>query len=119
MLEIFGYDYIRTARAKGMTERQVILVHALRNALIPVVTVMGTILGHLLTGTIIVETVFAWPGLGRLIVDSIFFRDYPVIQGFVLFAGTVFVLINLVVDLSYPWIDPRVRLVEGGASGGG
>ena len=117
MLEILGNDYIRTARAKGLPERRVVLFHALRNALIPVVTVMGTILGHLLTGTIIVETVFAWPGLGQLIVDSIFFRDYPVIQGFVLFAGTVFVLINLVVDLSYTWIDPRVRL--GGASRGG
>ncbi len=114
MLEVLGYDYIRTARAKGLVERKVILVHALRNALLPLVTVMGTFLGHQLTGTIIVETVFAWPGLGRLIVDSIFFRDYPMIQGFVLFAGTVFVLVNLVVDLSYTWIDPRVRLAGRG-----
>ena len=118
MLEALGYDYIRTARAKGLSERNVILRHALRNALIPVVTVMGTLLGHLLSGAIITETVFAWPGIGRLIVDSISFRDYPVIQGFVLFTGTVFVLVNLMVDLSYTLIDPRVRLVgEGGRSG--
>jgi ABC-type dipeptide/oligopeptide/nickel transport system permease component len=110
MLEVLGYDYIRTARAKGLSERKVILRHALRNALIPVVTVMGTLLGHLLSGAIITETVFAWPGIGRLIVDSISFRDYPVIQGFVLFTGTVFVLVNLMVDLSYTLIDPRVRL---------
>lgn len=114
MLEVLGNDYIGTARSKGLSERRVILVHALRNALIPVVTVMGTLLGFLLSGAIIVETVFAWPGLGRLIIDAISFRDYPVIQGFVLFTGTVFVLVNLVVDVSYTWIDPRVRLVDGG-----
>lgn len=114
MLEALGYDYISTARAKGLSERRVILLHALRNVLIPVVTVMGTLLGLLLSGAIIVETVFAWPGLGRLIIDAISFRDYPVIQGFVLFTGTVFVLVNLIVDVSYTWIDPRVRL---GAAG--
>ena len=114
MLEVLGYDYISTARAKGLTERRVILLHALRNVLIPVVTVMGTLLGLLLSGAIIVETVFAWPGLGRLIIDAISFRDYPVIQGFVLFTGTVFVLVNLIVDVSYTWIDPRVRLGDGG-----
>ena len=114
MLEALGYDYISTARAKGLSDRKVILVHALRNVLIPVVTVMGTLLGLLLSGAIIVETVFAWPGLGRLIIDAISFRDYPVIQGFVLFTGTVFVLVNLIVDVSYTWIDPRVRLGEGG-----
>ena len=114
MLEALGYDYISTARAKGLTERRVILLHALRNVLIPVVTVMGTLLGLLLSGAIIVETVFAWPGLGRLIIDAISFRDYPVIQGFVLFTGTVFVLVNLIVDVSYTWIDPRVRLGAGG-----
>ena len=114
MLEALGHDYISTARAKGLSERRVILHHALRNVLIPVVTVMGTLLGLLLSGAIIVETVFAWPGLGRLIIDAISFRDYPVIQGFVLFTGTVFVLVNLVVDVSYTWIDPRVRLGAGG-----
>lgn len=118
MLEVLGYDYIRTARAKGLSERIVILRHALRNALIPVVTVMGTLLGHLLSGAIITETVFAWPGIGRLIVDSISFRDYPVIQGFVLFTGTVFVLVNLIVDLTYGLIDPRVRLMGEGGRGG-
>jgi peptide/nickel transport system permease protein len=114
MLEALGNDYISVARAKGLPERRVILVHAFRNALVPVVTVMGTLLGFLLSGAIIVETVFAWPGLGRLMIDAISFRDYPIIQGFVLFTGTVFVLVNLVVDVSYTWIDPRVRLVDSG-----
>ena len=75
---------------------------------------MGTLLGFLLSGAIIVETVFAWPGLGRLMIDAISFRDYPIIQGFVLFTGTVFVLVNLVVDVSYIWIDPRIRLADSG-----
>ena len=96
-----------------MPERRVILVHALRNALIPVVTVMGTMLGFLLSGAIIIERVFAWPGLGRMMIDAISFRDYPVIQGFVIFAGTVFILVNLAVDVSYTWIDPRIRLAGG------
>ena len=117
MLEVMGYDYIRTARAKGLSERKVILIHALRNALIPVVTVMGNMFGFLISGAIIVETVFARPGLGRLIIEAISFRDYPMIQGFVLFTGTVFVLVSLIVDLSYNWIDPRVRLADGGPSG--
>ena len=112
MLECLSNDYIGVARAKGLSERRVVLVHALRNAMIPVVTVLGNLLGLLLSGAIIVETVFSWPGLGRLIVDSIQFRDYPVIQGFVLFTGSFFVLINLMVDLSYTWIDPRVSLVK-------
>lgn len=115
MLEVLGYDYIRTARAKGLSERKVILQHALRNALIPVVTVMGNMFGLLLSGAIIVETVFARPGLGRLIIEAISFRDYPVIQGFVLFTGTVFVLVSLIIDLSYTWIDPQVRLADGGS----
>lgn len=114
MLEVLAYDYIRTARAKGLSERKVILIHALRNALIPVVTIMGNMFGFLISGAIIVETVFARPGLGRLIIEAISFRDYPVIQGFVLFTGTVFVLVSLIVDLSYTWIDPRVRLANGG-----
>lgn len=90
-----------------------VLRHALCNALIPVVTVAGMSFGHLLGGAVIVETGFAWPGVGKLVVDSIFDRDYPLIQGYVLFMGTVFVLINLAVDLLYMWLDPRVRLGAG------
>lgn len=113
MLEAMGNEYMRVARAKGLPERRVILAHAFRNALIPLVTVMGTMLGFLLSGAIVIETVFAWPGLGRMMIDAISFRDYPVIQGFVLFTGTLFVLVNLVVDVSYTWIDPRIRLADG------
>lgn len=115
LLETLSSDYIRTARAKGLRQYQVILRHALRNALIPVVTITGTIFASLVAGAVIIETIFALPGLGRLIVDAISFRDYPIIQGFVIFAGTVFVIVNLMVDLSYVLIDPRVRL---GARGG-
>ncbi|HET7079294.1 MAG TPA: nickel ABC transporter permease [Chloroflexia bacterium] len=111
LLEALGEDYIQTARAKGLRQRTVVLQHALRNALIPVVTVAGMSFGHLLGGAVIIETVFAWPGVGKLLVDSILARDYPLIQGYVLFMGTVFVLINLGVDLLYVWIDPRIRLV--------
>jgi len=110
MLEVLGEDYIQTARAKGLAARTVVLQHALRNALIPIITVAGMSFGHLLGGTVIVETVFAWPGVGKLVVDSILARDYPLIQGYVLFMGTLFVLINLAVDLFYVWIDPRIRL---------
>lgn len=110
LLEVLDDDFVRTARAKGLTERAAVLEHALRNALIPIVTVVGIRFGHLLAGAVIVETVFAWPGIGKLAVDSIYDRDYPMIQGFVLFMGTVFVLLNLLVDLSYVWLDPRVRL---------
>jgi peptide/nickel transport system permease protein len=114
MLEVLGEDFVRTARAKGLHEGAVVVRHALRNALIPVVTVAGMSFGHLLGGAVIVETVFAWPGVGKLVVDSIFDRDYPLIQGYVLFMGTVFVLINLLVDLLYVWLDPRVQLASGG-----
>jgi ABC-type dipeptide/oligopeptide/nickel transport system permease component len=116
LLEVLGADYIRAARAKGVRDRWVVLKHALRNALIPVVTHMGTLFGYLVAGSVIVETVFAISGLGRLIVEAISFRDYPVIQGFVLFTGVVFMLINLLVDLSYSLIDPRVRLTSVGES---
>lgn len=112
LLEVLGEDYVRTARAKGLRERTVIAPHALKNALIPVVTVAGIVFGHFLTGAVIVETVFSWPGVGKYVIDSIFNRDYPVIQGFVVLAGTVFVLVNLVVDLLYVWLDPRVRLTR-------
>jgi peptide/nickel transport system permease protein len=112
LLEVLGQDYIQTARAKGLSARSVHLHHAFRNALLPVVTVTGMRFGALLGGTVIIETVFAWPGVGKFIVDSIFNRDYPVIQGFVLFMGTVFIVINLLVDLSYAWLDPRIQLIR-------
>jgi peptide/nickel transport system permease protein len=110
MLETLGQDFVRTGRAKGLRPRTVIVAHALRNALIPVVTVAGLRFAGLLGGAVIVETIFAWPGIGKFVVDAIFDRDYPVIQGFVIFMGSVFVLVNLAVDLSYAWLDPRVRL---------
>ncbi len=110
MLEILGQDYIRTSRAKGLGPRAVVIGHALRNALIPVVTVAGLRFASLLGGAVIVETIFAWPGIGKFVLDSIFDRDYPVVQGFVVFMGTAFLLINLIVDLSYAWLDPRIRL---------
>ena len=109
LLEELGEDYVRTARAKGLSERAVLLRHALRIALVPVLTFAATRFGHLLAGAAIVETVFGWPGIGTHIVDSIYDRDYPAIQGFVLFMGTVFVLLNLAVDLAYRALDPRVR----------
>jgi ABC-type dipeptide/oligopeptide/nickel transport system permease component len=110
LLEVLDEDFVRTARAKGLSERAAVLGHAVRAALIPIVTVVAMRFGHLLAGAVIVETVFAWPGVGKFVVDSIYDRDYPTIQGFVLFMGTVFVLLNLAVDISYVWLDPRVRL---------
>lgn len=112
LLEVLSQDYVKTARAKGLSEQSINLRHAFRNALIPVVTVAGMRFGGLLGGTVIVETIFAWPGVGKFMVDSIFNRDYPVIQGFVLFMGTVFILVNLLVDVSYAWLDPRIQLVR-------
>lgn len=112
LLEVLHEDFIRAARAKGLTERVVVWRHALRGALIPVVTVLGMAFGHLLGGAVIVETIFAWPGIGKLVIDSIYDRDYPMIQGFVLFMGTVFILLNLLTDISYRWIDPRIRLAK-------
>jgi peptide/nickel transport system permease protein len=110
MLEVLGQDYMTTARAKGLPERRTIGVHAMKNALAPVVTQIGLIFGFLLAYSAIVEVIFIWPGIGRLAVDAIAQRDYPMIQGFVIFAGTVFVLINLVVDLLYQRLDPRITL---------
>ncbi len=109
MLEVIRQDYIRTGRAKGLTERRVILVHALRNAAIPIVTVVGVQMSGLLSGSVITERVFSWPGVGRLLVDSIGVRDLPMVQGCVLFIATIFILLNLLVDLSYAWLDPRIR----------
>ena len=108
MLEILGRDYIRTGRAKGLAERAVVLRHALRNAAVPVLTVLGLQIGTLLGGAVITESVFAWPGMGKLVVDAIFFRDFPVVQTVLIFSATIFVLINLLVDLLYTVIDPRI-----------
>ncbi len=119
VLEELQADYVRTARAKGLPERLVVMRHALRNALNPIVTLTGMRFGGLLAGAVVVETVFAWPGIGSFVVDSIYDRDYPTIQGFVLFTGTVFVLVNLLVDLGYAWLDPRVRLTSVEGSSGG
>lgn len=109
LLEVLRQDYVRTARAKGLAERQVVSRHALRNASIPVITVIGLNVGGLLGGAILTETIFAWPGVGRLVVDAIFARDYPVVQGAVLVIALVFVVVNLLVDLSYAYLDPRIR----------
>lgn len=109
MLDVLRQDYITTARAKGLNERVVVYKHALKNALIPVVTVLGLQFGILLGGAVLTETVFAWPGIGRLLVDSILRRDYPVVQGTVLLLAFLFVLINLVVDIIYAFLDPRIQ----------
>ncbi len=108
LMEVMGEDYIRTARAKGLTFRAVVVLHALRNALIPIVTVFGMQVGQLMGGAILTETVFAWPGLGRLMVGAILDRDYPLLQGTILVFAGVYTLINLIVDLSYGLIDPQV-----------
>ncbi|MFB0518855.1 MAG: nickel ABC transporter permease [Acidobacteriota bacterium] len=109
MLEVMGEDYIRTARAKGLPERVVIYKHALKNALIPVVTIVGLQFGTLLTGAIITETIFAWPGLGRLTIQSISRRDYPLVQGCILMISLTYILVNLATDLLYTVLDPRIR----------
>jgi peptide/nickel transport system permease protein len=110
LLEVLRADYIRADRARGIRGYKIVFVHALRPALIPVLTHLGGIFGYLIAGSVIIETVFAIPGIGRLITDAISFRDYPIIQGFVVFTGTLFVSINLLVDLSYALVDPRVSL---------
>jgi peptide/nickel transport system permease protein len=109
MLEVIRQDYIRTARAKGLSERLVYYRHALKNALIPVVTVVGLQVGFLLGGAVLTETVFSWPGLGSLLIRGIATRDFPLVQGCVLVIATMFVLVNLVVDLLYAYLDPKVR----------
>lgn len=113
MLEVLGQDYVRTARAKGLKETLVIGKHALKNALIPLVTVAGMQFGFLIGGTVIIETVFAWPGVGRLVVQAIFNRDYPLVQASVLVLAVVFVAVNLVVDLLYVYLDPQISYLEG------
>ena len=110
LLEVMGVDYIKTARGKGLSEQVVIWRHALRNALIPMVTLLGLDLGALLAGSVITETIFAWPGIGRLAVDSIYARDFPVVQAVVCVVAVVYVAINLLVDILYVFLDPRIRL---------
>ena len=109
MLEVINQDYIRTARAKGVAERLIILRHALMNALIPLVTVVGLQMGELLGGTVVIETVFAWPGVGRLILQAVFQRDYPLVQAAVFILAMIFVGTNLLVDAAYRYLDPRIR----------
>lgn len=109
MLDVLGQDYVRTARAKGLASQKVIIKHAVKNALIPVITVLGTTVGNLMTGTYIIETIFGIPGVGRVSLDAIFQRDYPVIQVSVMLVSAVFVGVNLIVDLLYGVVDPRIR----------
>jgi peptide/nickel transport system permease protein len=110
MLEVLRSDYVELARAKGAPESRVVTKHALRNALIPTVTVVGLQVGVLLGGNMIVETVFGWPGLGRMVVDAIFNRDFPLIQGSVMIYAFTFVAVNLVVDILYTFLNPRITL---------
>jgi len=110
MLEVLNEDYLRTARAKGLSERRTLFVHALRNAAIPVVTILGLQFGGLLAGTVLTETVFSYPGMGRLLARSIFERDYPVVQGLILLISMMYVGVNLLVDVVYSLIDPRIRV---------
>jgi len=112
MLEVLSLDYIRTARSKGLRERIVIAKHAFKNALIPLVTVAGMQFGFLLGGTVIIETVFAWPGVGRLVVQAIFNRDYPLVQAIVLVLAVIFVAVNFIVDMLYMYLDPQISYFE-------
>ena len=109
MLEVIHQDYIRTARAKGLFEKSIILSHTLRNAMIPVITVIGLQLGALLGGAVLTETIFSWPGIGSYTVDAIMKSDYPVVQGAVMFIAVIFVIVNLIVDIIYAFIDPRIK----------
>src|SRR5207302_6440871 len=108
MIEVLNHDFIRTARAKGASWRRVVFAHALKNALIPVVTIVGLQIGGIIEGAVVTETVFTWPGVGRLAVESIFNRDYTVVQGIVLVAAFSYMSANLLVDLVYAWLDPRI-----------
>lgn len=112
MLEVLESDFIRTAYSKGLGERTVLFIHAFRNAMIPVVTIVGIQIASLLGGTVIIEKIFNWPGLGTLAIDSILARDFPMIQGIILFIGFIFVVINILVDVLYGIIDPRVKMMD-------
>jgi peptide/nickel transport system permease protein len=116
MIEVLGADYIRTARSKGLAQKAVVVRHALRNSLIPVVTILGLQMGALMSGAVVTEQIFVIPGFGRLIVEAVFTRDYPVVQGVVLITASAYVLINLLVDVSYSVLNPRIR-IRGGADG--
>ena len=109
MLEVLGSDYVRTARSKGLSERKVVYKHALRNAVLPVVTIAGIQFGYLIAGAVLVETVFSWPGMGRLMFDGILRRDYPLIMGILIFSSTLVIIANLVTDILYGFLDPRIR----------
>jgi peptide/nickel transport system permease protein len=110
MLDVLGSDFIRTARAKGLAERVVLYKHALRNAVLPVITVLGLQFGNVLAGAILVETVFNWPGLGRLAFESVLRRDYPTILGVLVFSSIVVIVMNLLTDLAYRLVDPRIKV---------
>ena len=112
MLEVLGDDYVRTARAKGLPPWRVVGIHALRNALIPVVTTIGLQVGVLMAGAILTETIFSWPGVGKWMVDSIFRRDYPVVQGGLLLIAVIVMFVNLTVDIVYSIVNPRIRHVR-------
>ena len=109
MLEVLREDYVRTARAKGLSPARVVFVHALRNALVPVLTVIGLLVGTLLGGAVLTETIFSWPGVGKWLIDAIGRRDYPVVQGGILITATLVIAVNLLVDLMYGWVNPRIR----------
>jgi peptide/nickel transport system permease protein len=109
LLEVMRQDYIRTARAKGLREQAVVWGHALQNSLIPLITVVGVQVGYLLGGVVVTEEVFTLPGVGRLLLWAVFQRDYPLVQGTILFVSALFMLSNLVVDLIYAWVDPRIH----------
>jgi ABC-type dipeptide/oligopeptide/nickel transport system permease component len=112
MLEILNQNYIRTARAKGLPERTVIFRHAFKNAQVPLLTIFGLEAGALLTGTVVIETVFAWPGLGRAAIYAVNGRDYPVVMASVIMFGVTYIVINFLIDVAYHWIDPRIREEE-------
>jgi peptide/nickel transport system permease protein len=114
VLEALSSDYVTTARAKGLREWRVVGRHAFRNALVPVVTAFGNSIGYLLAGATVIETIFVWPGVGKLLVDAILQRDYPMVEAFILYAGAAFAVVNLLIDLSYGMIDPRISLVRAG-----
>lgn len=109
MLEVLGEDYMRTARAKGLNRVRIIFIHGLRNALIPVITVIGLMAGSLVTGAVLTETIFSWPGIGRWLVESVLSRDYPVIQSGILMIALIVIVVNLIVDIAYAWANPRLR----------
>ena len=112
MLDVLREDYVRTARAKGLSPQRVIFVHALRNALVPVITVIGLLVGSLLGGAVLTETIFSWPGVGKWLIDAILRRDYPVVQGGILISATLVIAVNLAVDLLYGWVNPRIRYAK-------